>query len=76
MKKPQRLRDGSGMTVEPAVIDGVAQFIVRGPSGHLTYGLGMDPGPITTPEGLAAVGVDLATLAPIPSARPSRKARP
>jgi hypothetical protein len=63
MKKPQRLRDGSGMTVEPAVIDGLAQFIVRTPSGHLTYGLGMGP---DHHEGLTATGVDLATLEPVP----------
>lgn len=57
-----RLRDAQGYTVEPAVVDGLAQYIVRTPSGHMTYPLGLDPGPVTTPEQLAALGVDLGTL--------------
>lgn len=61
MTRPARLVDPRGWTVEPAVVDGVPQFIVRDPHGYLPHSLGTDPGPITTLAALATL-VDPATL--------------
>lgn len=58
-----RLTDGRGWTVEPASVDGVAQFIVRTPNGILANAqLGVAYRNPTTPAELAALGVDLASL--------------
>lgn len=60
---PARLTDRNGLTVEPCSIDGVPQFIVRSAGGYLLHGERAngtaDP---RTPEDLAALGVDLASL--------------
>lgn len=58
-----RLVDAAGVTVEPCSIDGVPQFIVRGPSGHLLHGARANGTPDPrTPADLVALGVDLASL--------------
>lgn len=61
---PARMTDANGITVEPAVIDGVPQYIVRGPRGFLLHGDRATGGTADpkTPEDLAKLGVDLASL--------------
>lgn len=59
----KRLVDRNGMTVEPAVMDGKPQFIVRLPNGILPNAQsGVPYTNPTTPEQLRALGVDLGSL--------------
>lgn len=61
--------DKHGNTVRPAVIDGLAVFIVRDQHGYVLHNRSNGlPNP-RTPEDLVALGVDLASLQKITSPR-------
>lgn len=58
-----RMTDRHGNTVTAISLDGVQQYVARAANGIVLGAvLGVASAPLTTPEHLAAVGIDLASL--------------